>query len=80
MHTESPLAHGSGPTCNNGDIHLVGGQDKFHGRVEMCDNREWKTVCDVGWGTKEAKVVCRQLGYPNSLGNGLLILVLGNAI
>ena len=76
MHTDLPLTHGSGPPCNNGDIHLVDGQDEFHGRVEMCNEGEWKTVRDVGWGIKEAKVVCRQRGYPN-IGKGLLILVFG---
>ena len=66
LHTELPLAHGSGPPCNNGDIRLVDGQDEFHGRVEMCQEIEWKTVCDIGWGKPEAEVVCRQLGYSDT--------------
>ena len=37
----------------------------FEGRVEMCDEGEWKSVCDLKWGKEEAQVVCRQLGYTN---------------
>ena len=44
-------------------IRLVGGQNKFEGRVEVCQDGQWKTVCNDGWGDREARVVCRQLGF-----------------
>ena len=33
------------------------------GRVQICYNNEWGTVCNTGWGQEEAMVVCRQLGF-----------------
>lgn len=33
------------------------------GRVEICSVNVWGTVCDDFWGTPDAQVACRQLGF-----------------
>ena len=58
--------------CNDGDIRLEGGQTEYEGRVEMCLNKAWGTVCSNYnfltqsswyWDSRESNVVCRQLGH-----------------
>ena len=49
--------------CDNGNIRLVGGSVPTEGRVEVCLNFAWGTVCDDSWNTPDATVVCRQLGF-----------------
>ena len=50
-------------TCTNGELRLVGGGVSTEGRVEICIENEWGTVCDDSWGIVEARVVCSQLGF-----------------
>ena len=50
--------------CANGAVRLVGGSDSHEGRVEICYNNQWGTVCDNFFSSIDARVVCRQLGHP----------------
>ena len=50
-------------SCNDGDVRLVGGNTENEGRVEVCINNAWGTVCHNSWGYQDANVVCGQLGY-----------------
>eukprot|EP00794_Sanderia_malayensis_P005465 gene5465-6148_t len=48
-------------------IRLSGGRSKFQGDVEVFYNGSWQTVCDDNWDIRDAKVVCRQLGFSKAL-------------
>ena len=49
--------------CTDGQIRLRGGTTVREGRVEICISGVWGTICDTFWDSREARVVCRQLGF-----------------
>lgn len=48
--------------CTNGDVRLV---ERYirSGRIEVCDNNSWGTICSNSWDDIDASVACNQLGY-----------------
>ena len=52
--------------CDDGDLRLVGGDNEFEGRLEICFDRLWGTVCQDSFGSSDAAVACWDLGYMRS--------------
>ena len=44
-------------------IRLSGGQNPLEGRLEICKDGAWGTVCDDYFDMDNARVACRELGY-----------------
>ena len=45
-------------------MRLVGGSTVSEGRLEICHNGQWGTICNQGWTDSRAAQVCSRLGLP----------------
>jgi len=67
--TQSPHQHTTQtsstvlPCQEDGRVALVGGISQREGRLEVCHNGTWGTVCDDGFNDRAARVVCYSLGF-----------------
>ena len=76
FHSEDASVNCTVAECNEGTVRLVGGSEK-KGQVEICLRfhlPNWYRMCGMYFSLifKEARVVCKQLGYPYS---GILMIV-----
>ncbi len=55
--------------CTDGQVRLVNGDNDLEGRVEVCFNNAWGTVCD-SFSVEDARVVCEQLVHDNQSYSG----------
>ena len=48
--------------CRDGNVRIRGFNYNQIGRVEVCVNGSWSTVCAEHWDDADAKVACQQIG------------------
>ena len=53
----------AGGQCVEGGLRLVNGPSQYEGRLEICLEGRWGTICDDRFSRNEAIVACRQLGF-----------------
>ena len=46
-------------------LRLVGGNSPNEGRLEIHFLGQWNTICDDWWGSSDATVACKQMGFQN---------------
>ena len=49
--------------CTSGEVQLVDGKSKYEGRLEVCYEGSWTSLCSYGVNSRVAAVVCRQLNF-----------------
>ena len=54
--------------CTSGEIKLSAEVTSGSGRLEVCINNAWGTVCTYNWDERDARVACRELGFQQFYG------------
>ncbi len=49
--------------CSENAVRLADGVDSAQGRVELCRDGEWRSICANSWTHPDAQVACRQFGF-----------------
>ena len=52
-----------GLCTTDGQLRLANGTIQQEGRVEICLNGVWGGICETSWGSSDATVFCKGLGY-----------------
>ena len=61
----------------DGEVQLVPrGHSLLEGKVEVCVNGTWGSVCSDHWDDEDANVVCRQFGFSGESTSIRLLLIL----
>ena len=63
--------------CEEGTVRLMDGVIQQEGRVEVCSNGVWGSVCDQNWDKTDAHIVCQEIGY-SELGMWNFLLHISN--
>ena len=63
------IDHAVHSNCTTGGVRLVGSEEGDEGRLEVCVNGAWGTVCREEFDSFEAAVACHSLGGFNGSGN-----------
>ena len=57
------LVSTSSDDCTDGELRLMDGSNVREGRIEVCINNAWGTVCNRLFDSNDAEVICRQFGF-----------------
>ena len=50
-------------SCTTGSLRLIAEPNTHKGRIEICMDGVWGSICSRYWDNNDARVACHQLGY-----------------
>eukprot|EP00094_Tigriopus_californicus_P014360 TCALIF_13928-PA protein Name:"Similar to lgals3bpb Galectin-3-binding protein B (Danio rerio)" AED:0.37 eAED:0.37 QI:0/0/0/0.25/1/1/4/0/226 len=62
------LSSSTGQSPKEGELRLVNGRTTHEGNIQIFHMGEWGSICDDEWDAVEAKIACKELGFPGAIG------------